>query len=95
MNIAVLSDKNHRISKAYGVLDEELGISLKALFVIDTSQLIRHVAISEISLSRSVDETLRVLEACQFVDKFGPVCPAGPKETPPSLHGEPNFFSYK
>lgn len=94
MKMAVLSDKTQKISKTYGVLDEKSGISLKALFIIDKFQLIRHIAIYEMSLSRSVDEALRLVEACQFVDKFGDACPAGPRERLSTSGNEPNYFSF-
>lgn len=88
MDIVVLSDKNHKISKMYGVLDEEEGISVKALFIIDENQLIRYITIHEVCSSRSVDETLRILEACKFVDKYGNTCPAGPRESLPSMNAD-------
>ncbi|XP_033302994.1 peroxiredoxin-2-like [Bombus bifarius] len=93
MKIPFLSDKNQNISRMYGVLDEKEGICLKGLFVIDRNQLIRHIAISEISMSRSVDETLRILEACEFIDEFGGVCPAGPREKLNDTSDELNYFS--
>ncbi|CAL7939541.1 unnamed protein product [Xylocopa violacea] len=93
MKIAVLSDKNHKISRMYGVLDEREGVSLKGLFIIDRDQRIRHIAISEAALARSVDETLRILEACKFVDEFGKTCPAGPRERLANSDKTANYFS--
>ncbi|XP_035741662.1 peroxiredoxin-2-like [Vespa mandarinia] len=78
MKIPVVADKSHKISKDYGVLDEIQGISLRALFIIDPKQLIRHVNLNDVSITRSVDEILRLLRACQFVDQFGNTCPLGP-----------------
>lgn len=91
MKFAVLSDKNHKISEMYGVLIKEEGISLKGMFVIDKDQVIRHIAISENCLARSVDEALRILEACQLMDKIGNICPSGPRGR--SSDEEPNYFS--
>ncbi|KOX73557.1 Peroxiredoxin 1 [Melipona quadrifasciata] len=93
MRMAVLSDKNQSISRMYGILDEEEGISLKGLFIIDKNQLIRHITINEICLSRSVDETLRILEMCKFVDEFGNTCPAGPRERLNVTSNGPNYFN--
>ncbi|XP_034183983.1 peroxiredoxin-like [Osmia lignaria lignaria] len=93
MKMAVLSDKNHKISREYGVLDEKEGIALKGLFIIDKKQIIRYISLSEITLSRSVDETLRILQACQFVDKFGGTCPAGPREPLLCAEKDPNYFT--
>lgn len=89
MNIPILSDKNHNISKLYGVLDAKEGISQKALFIIDKNQLIRYIMISEMCIVRSVDETLRILEACKFMDEYGSVCPAGPRE---KINDDTNYF---
>lgn len=86
MKIPVLADKNHKISKDYGVLDEIRGISLRALFIIDPKQLIRHVNLNDVSISRSVDEILRLLRACQFVDKYGDSCPLGPLQQRQQQH---------
>lgn len=91
IKIPVLTDRSHEISRKYGVLDEERGVSLKALFVIDQKQLIRHVTINEKSLRRSVDEVLRIIENCQFVDKYGDTCPAGPLNC--VSEDEINYFS--
>lgn len=76
----LLPDKNHKISKDYGVLDEKSGTPVRALFVIDKKQILRHVTINEPAIPRSVDEVLRVIQACQFVDKYGDICPIGPKQ---------------
>lgn len=75
MDIPILSDKSQKISKQYGVLDENLGVSLKAAFVVDKQQNLRHMSITDMAISRSVDEILRVIQACQFVDKYGTICP--------------------
>ncbi|KZC13484.1 Peroxiredoxin [Dufourea novaeangliae] len=80
MRIPMVSDKNHAISRSYGVLDENEGVSMKALFVIDKKQFIRHVSISDHCLARSVDESLRIVEGCLFADTYGNVCPMGPRE---------------
>ena len=80
VNMPLLSDKNHKISKDYGILDESTGTPLRALFVIDKKQILRHVTVNEPAIPRSVDEILRVIQACQFVDKYGDICPMGPKQ---------------
>ncbi|CAD1480143.1 unnamed protein product [Heterotrigona itama] len=93
MRMPVLSDKNQNISRMYGILDEKEGVSLKGLFIIDKNQLIRHITINEICLARSVDETLRILEACKFVDEFGKTCPAGPRERLSITNNESTYFN--
>jgi len=76
INIPLLADKNHSISKDYGVLIEEEGIALRGLFLIYPNGVVRQITINDLPVGRSVDETLRLLDAFQFTDKYGEVCPA-------------------
>lgn len=59
------SDSTHEVSEAYGVLVEEEGIALRGLFIIDPDSLLQYSVIHNLNIGRSVDETLRVLEALQ------------------------------
>jgi len=72
----LVSDLTKKISADYGVLLEG-GIALRGLFVIDKTGVVRAITIHDLPLGRSVDETLRVLDALQHFEKFGEVCPAG------------------
>ncbi|KAH8719397.1 thioredoxin-like protein [Phaeosphaeriaceae sp. PMI808] len=76
IEIPLLSDKNHSISKDYGVLIEEEGIALRGLFLIDPNGIVRQITVNDLPVGRSVDETLRLIDAFQFTDKYGEVCPA-------------------
>ncbi|KAF2488814.1 thioredoxin-like protein [Lophium mytilinum] len=76
INIPLLSDKNHKLSKAYGVLIEDEGIALRGLFLIDPKGIVRQITINDLPVGRSVDETLRLIDAFQFTEKYGEVCPA-------------------
>jgi len=77
MNIPLLADKTGEISKHYGVLKEDAGIAFRGLFIIDPKQNLRQITINDLPVGRSVDETLRLVQAFQFTDKYGEVCPAG------------------
>jgi peroxiredoxin (alkyl hydroperoxide reductase subunit C) len=59
------SDKNHAASEAYGVLVEEEGVALRGLFIIDPDSILQYAVTHNMDVGRSVDETLRVLEALQ------------------------------
>lgn len=59
------SDSTHAVSEAYGVLVEEEGVSLRGLFIIDPDGILQYSVIHNMNIGRSVDETLRVLEALQ------------------------------
>jgi len=77
MKIPLLADKAMTISRDYGVLMEEAGISFRGLFIIDDKGTLRQITINDLPVGRSVDETLRLVQAFQFTDKHGEVCPAG------------------
>jgi peroxiredoxin 2/4 len=72
----LVSDLKKEISIAYNVLDPNLGIALRGLFIIDRSGILQYVTINNLSFGRSVDETLRVLKAIQHTQtNLNEVCP--------------------
>jgi peroxiredoxin (alkyl hydroperoxide reductase subunit C) len=78
LNYPLVSDIKKEISHAYNVLDPDAGIALRGLFIIDKEGIIQHATINNLSFGRSVDETLRVLQAIQHVQAHpDEVCPAG------------------
>jgi alkyl hydroperoxide reductase subunit AhpC len=81
LNFPLLADISKKISKAFRVLvedetDELFGAALRGLFVIDDKGTIRSFTINDAPVGRSVDETLRLVQAFQHSDKYGDVCPA-------------------
>ncbi|HXG24456.1 MAG TPA: peroxiredoxin [Chthonomonadales bacterium] len=66
------SDITKQVSRDYGVLIEEEGVALRGLFIIDPKGILQYAVINSLNIGRSVDETLRVLEALQT----GGLCPA-------------------
>ncbi|XP_046908975.2 peroxiredoxin [Dermatophagoides farinae] len=76
LNIPLLSDQTHQISKDYGVYVEDLGHSLRGLFIIDKNGILRQITMNDLPVGRSVDETLRLVQAFQYTDQHGEVCPA-------------------
>lgn len=75
--IPLLSDLTHQIAKDYGVYLEDLGHTLRGLFIIDHNGTLRQITMNDLPVGRSVDETLRLVQAFQYTDKHGEVCPAG------------------
>ena len=65
LRFPLLSDKTGRIARAYGVLLEDEGVALRGLFIIDPAGVIQYAVTHNLNVGRSVDETLRVLEAIQ------------------------------
>lgn len=85
----VVADTNKTISAKYGVLNGEYSfdqnnqltadaelIAYRALFLIDKNGIIRHLLINDLPLGRNVEETLRIIDALQFFEENGEVCPA-------------------
>lgn len=71
----MVADLDKNIARAYGVLHDE-SVSLRGLFLIDKEGVIRHALVNDLPLGRSVDEALRMVDALQFFQKHGEVCPA-------------------
>lgn len=92
----LVSDLNKSISREYGVLLEG-GVALRGLFLIDREGTVRHITINDLPIGRSVDEALRVLDALQFYEKHGEVCPAnwkpGGDTIKPNPQGSKEYFS--
>ncbi|KAG6543441.1 hypothetical protein Mapa_015111 [Marchantia paleacea] len=78
LNYPLVSDLTKKISKDFGVLIPDQGIALRGLFIIDKEGVIQHATINNLAIGRSVEETLRTLQAVQYVQENpDEVCPAG------------------
>jgi len=94
----LVSDLNKTIAQDYGVL-LSAGIALRGLFLIDADdkQTIRHITINDLPLGRNVEEALRLLDAIDFSNEHGEVCPAnwkkGDKAMKPTFDGLKAFSS--
>ena len=77
MDIPILADKTMDIARNYGVLKEEDGVAFRGLFIIDGHSRLRQITVNDLPVGRSVDETLRLVQAFKFTDEHGEVCPAG------------------
>ncbi len=71
----LVADLNKSIAQSYGVLLKD-GVALRGLFLIDRNGVIRHALVNDLPLGRSVDEAIRMLDALQFFEQCGDVCPA-------------------
>ncbi|CAB1421249.1 unnamed protein product [Pleuronectes platessa] len=90
MKIPLLSDLTHQISKDYGVYLEDQGHTLRGLFIIDNKGILRQITMNDLPVGRSVDETLRLVQAFQYTDKHGEVCPAGWKPGSDTIIPDPS-----
>ena len=97
INYPLVADLKKEISTAYNVLDDSEGVALRGLFIIDPDGVIMHATINNLPVGRNVDETLRVLQAFQYVQSHpDEVCPAnwtpGEKTMKPDPIGSKEFF---
>jgi len=72
----LVADLNKSISRDYGVLIDDT-IALRGLFLIDKEGVVQHQVVNNLPLGRNIDEMLRVIDALQFSEEYGEVCPAG------------------
>ncbi|MGX7593407.1 redoxin domain-containing protein [Candidatus Karelsulcia muelleri] len=110
VNFPIVSDINKTISYSYGVLSGNWKINKKAelkveggelisyrgLFIIDKKGFVRHQLINDFPIGRNVDEVIRIIDALQFVETHGEVCPAnwntGEKGINPTKEGIINYY---
>lgn len=73
----LVADTNHDIVSAYGIAHPDAGVAMRASFLIDKEGVVQHQVVNNLPLGREVDEMLRLLDALQFTETHGEVCPAG------------------
>jgi peroxiredoxin (alkyl hydroperoxide reductase subunit C) len=92
----LVSDITKQISRDYDVLLNE-SVALRGLFLIDKDGIVRHALLNDDPIGRSVDEALRVLEALQFSEEHGVVCPAnwheGEEAMEPTAEGVARYLA--
>ena len=84
----LLADVNKEAARSYQVLTDG-GVALRGLFLINPQGKIAYQVVHDLGVGRSVDETLRVLEAFQYVEKHGEVCPANWKKGADTMKPDP------
>ena len=73
----LVADINHGICQAYDVEHPAAGVAFRASFLLDKSGDVRHQVVNDLPLGRNIDEMLRMIDALQFTEEHGEVCPAG------------------
>ncbi len=76
----MVADVTHSIAQAYGIEAPGAGVALRASFLIDKNGVVQHQVVNNLPLGREVDEMLRLVDALQFTEEHGEVCPAGWKK---------------
>ncbi len=72
----LVADLTHQICKDYDV-ESEGGVAYRGSFLIDKAGIVRHQVVNDLPLGRNVDEMIRMVDALQFHEQHGEVCPAG------------------
>ena len=72
----MVADVKHEIANSYGIL-HDAGVALRASFLIDKNGVVQHQVVNNLPLGRNVDDMLRMVDALQFTEEHGEVCPAG------------------
>ncbi|CAD8204092.1 unnamed protein product [Paramecium octaurelia] len=102
MQIPLIADLGKTISADYGVLiddpqDGDFGVAFRGTFIVDKNGVLRHYSVNDLPVGRNVDETLRLVQAFQYTDEHGEVCPASWKPGKPTMvpdHGSQKLQQY-
>ena len=81
----LVADIKHEICRAYDVELEAAGVALRGSFLIDKSGVVQHQVVNMLPLGRNVDEMIRMVDALQFTEEHGEVCPAGWNKGKPGM----------
>jgi peroxiredoxin (alkyl hydroperoxide reductase subunit C) len=81
----LVADVKHEICRAYDVEFGAAGVAFRGSFLIDKNGTVRHQVVNDLPLGRNVDEMLRMVDALQFTEEHGEVCPAGWNKGKPGM----------
>ena len=76
LNYTLAADITHDIAKEYDV-ESEIGVAFRGAFLFDKERMVRSQIVNDLPLGRNIDELIRLVEALQFHEEHGEVCPAG------------------
>lgn len=76
VSFPLVADITHEITRAYGI-EHPASVALRGSFLIDRDGVVQHQVVNNLPLGRNIDEMVRLLEALQFTEEHGEVCPAG------------------
>lgn len=92
----LVADMTKSIARDYDVLIQDAGVALRGTFLIDREGVVQHQTVNALPLGRNIDEYVRLLDALQFTEEHGEVCPAnwnkGSKSMKPNADGLTEYF---
>ncbi len=83
------ADVQHMIARSYGVEHPDAGVAFRAAFIIDTKGVVRSEIVNDLPLGRDMGEILRIIDALQFTETHGEVCPANWKKGDKGMKASP------
>ena len=85
----LVADIKHDICRAYDV-EADAGVALRGSFLIDKAGVVQHQVVNNLPLGRNIDEMLRMVDALQFTEEHGEVCPAGWNKGKAGMNASPD-----
>jgi len=89
VRFTMAADISHNICQAYGVEHPEAGVAFRGAFIIDTNGMVRSQIVNDLPIGRNIEELLRTIDAVQFFEEHGEVCPAGWKKGDVGMQASP------
>lgn len=89
LKYTLAADMNHDICRAYDV-EAEGGVAFRGAFLIDKAGNVRSQIVNDLPLGRNIDELIRLVDALQFHEEHGEVCPAGWNKGDKGMDASPN-----
>lgn len=83
------ADISHNICQSYGVEHPEAGVAFRAAFIIDRDGVVRAEIVNDLPLGREMGELIRLIDALQFTEEHGEVCPAGWRKGDKGMKADP------
>ncbi|CEK12119.1 peroxiredoxin [Legionella hackeliae] len=77
VSFTMAADMTHTICQSYGVEHPVAGVAFRGAFVIDKNGVVRSQIVNDLPIGRNIDELIRIIDAVQFFEEHGEVCPAG------------------
>ena len=85
----LVADVTHEICRSFGVETPNGAVAFRGSFLIDKESVVRHQVVNDLPLGRNVDEMIRMVDALQFHEQHGEVCPAGWSEGDTGMKASP------
>lgn len=89
VKFTMAADMTHSICQSYGVEHPVAGVAFRGAFIIDKNGIVRSQIVNDLPIGRNIDEIIRIVDAIQFFEENGEVCPAGWQKGHPGMSASP------